>query len=66
MGFWLAQNHDKICVFDFGGNMKDGGRGKKGLLDDVRKSLAIVMGRRRQIQRDIVAEKWMGQGKIWL
>lgn len=47
--------------------MKDGGREKKkGLLDDVRKSLAIVRGRRRQIQRDIVAEKWMGQGKIWL
>lgn len=40
-GFRLAQRNDNICVLDFGGNVKDGGR-EKGLLDDVRKSLAMV------------------------
>lgn len=33
----------------------EGGREKKSLLDDVRKSLAKVRGRRRQIQREIGA-----------
>lgn len=35
------------------GHAEDGGREKReGLLGDVRKSLAIVMDRRRQIHRD--------------